>query len=44
MQKIVDMSGKPVRVSLSRAAERALAGHEVKVRCIWNCISVAGFA
>lgn len=28
MQKIVDMSGKPVRVSLSRAAERALARHE----------------
>ena len=28
MQKIIEMSGKPVRVSLSRAAERALAGHE----------------
>ncbi len=26
MQKIIEMSGKPVRVSLSRAAERALAG------------------
>jgi len=28
MQKIVDMSGKPVRVNLSRAAERALNEHE----------------
>lgn len=28
MQKIVDMSGKPLKVSLSRAAERVLAGHE----------------
>ncbi|HED14393.1 MAG TPA: hypothetical protein ENI62_12195 [Gammaproteobacteria bacterium] len=28
MQKIVDMSGKPLKVSLSRAAERALDSHE----------------
>ncbi len=28
MQKIVDMSEKPLTVSLSRAAERALASHE----------------
>jgi len=31
MQKIVDMSGKPVRVSLSRAAERALARRDGKL-------------
>lgn len=42
MQKIVDISGKPVRVSLSRAAERALARHEgtlyVEMELYFSCL------